>query len=283
MIENVFLNGKIVPADEAKISPLDYGILYGLGIFETMRSYNGKVFLLEKHLKRLSQNASALGISLEIDLKTAVNSLLESNGLSDARIRITVSGGPGKSLPDSPDFPNPTVLITANTYQPFADEIYAKGFKAIISTIRRNSQSPVPQLKTTNYLENLMAKWEAKKKGADEVVFLNEHDQVAEAGSANIFIVSEGVLMTPPVAAGILPGVTREAVLKLAAGLEIEIREQDIWLDNLLEADESFLTNSMYEVMPLVHVAKYRIGAGKPGTVTKRLMQSYKDLVDSSK
>jgi branched-chain amino acid aminotransferase len=279
MNEQIYLNGNVVPVSEAKISPLDYGMLYGLGIFETMRAYNGKVFLLEKHLTRLYQNARALGILLEPDLKTAVNSLLEANGLSEARIRITVSGGGGKSLPDSPDFPNPTILITANAYQPLAAGIYAKGYKAIISTIRRNSQSPVPQLKTTNYLENLMAKWEAKKKGADEVVFLNEQDQVAEAGSANIFIVSEGILITPPVEAGILPGVTREAVIKLAAKLEIETRMQDIWLDNLLEADESFLTNSMYEVMGLVQVAKYRIGDGKPGRVTGRIIDAYRKAV----
>lgn len=280
MKEYVFLNGNLVPSEKALISPLDYGFLYGLGIFETMRAYGGKVFQLDKHIARVTHNAEALGIQIGTDLKSAVTSLLEANRLADARVRITVSGGEGKSLPETADFPKPTILIAANSYQPYPEEVYEKGFKAIISAIRRNSQSPLPRLKSTNYLESLLAKQEAKKKGADEAIFLNERDLVAEACTSNIFIVSEGVLKTPRVENGILPGVTREIVLELAPKHGIETVEQDIWLGELLEADEALLTNSMFEVMPLVGVAGKRIGNGKAGVITKRLQASYRATAD---
>ncbi|MDO8578800.1 MAG: aminotransferase class IV [Dehalococcoidales bacterium] len=280
MGEFVFLNNEIVPADQAKISPLDYGFLYGFGLFETMRAYDSKVFKLDAHLNRLARAAKTLGMPpVTFDLKQAVADILKANKLTSARIRITVSAGEGSTTPDPASCTKPTVLITARDYQPPAEEIYEKGFKAVISSIRRNSQSPLSHLKSANYLENLLAKQEAKNKGADEAVFLNEHDLVAECSTSNIFIVSDGILQTPRVENGILPGITRETILELAPKLGIEAVEEDLWLDELLESEEAFLTNSMFEVMPLVKVAGKRIGSGKPGLLTRKLRAAYSELV----
>ncbi len=280
MSEIIYLNGSLVPDDQAKISPLDYGFLYGFGLFETMRAYDGKVFKLEAHLNRLARAVKTLGLPpVELDLKQAVADTIQANELTSARIRITVSAGEGGPVPDPITCTKPTVLITARDYQPPAEEIYEKGYKAVISSIRRNAESPLSRLKTTNYLENLLAKQEAKDKGADEAVFLNEHDLVAEAGMSNIFIVSDGFLKTPRVENSILPGITREVVLELAAKLGIEAVEEDFWLGDLLEADEAFLTNSLMEIMPLVKVAGKRIGSGKPGLLTRKLRAAYSELV----
>lgn len=283
MTELIYLNGSLLSAEDAKISPLDYGFLYGFGLFETMRAYDGKVFKLDAHLSRLAKAAKTLGMPpVTLDLKQTVADTIKANKLKSARIRITVSAGEGSALPDITSCPKPTVLITARDYQPPAKEIYEKGYKAIISSIRRNAESPLSRLKTTTYLDNLLAKQEAKAKEVDEAVFLNEHDLVAEGSMSNIFIVSEGVLKTPRVENGILPGITRETILDLARKEGIEAEQGDIWLDELLEAEEAFLTNSLIEVMPLVKVARNRIGSGKPGPVSQKLITAYRKMVAAS-
>ncbi len=277
MNEIVYLNGSLVPAGRAKISPLDYGFLYGFGLFETMRAYDGRVFKLEAHLDRLARGVKTLGLPpVTLDLNQAVADTLSANKLNSARIRITVSAGEGSPNPDPASCTKPTILITARDYRPPAEEIYEKGYKAIISSIRRNAESPLSRLKSTNYLDNLLAKQEAKNKGVDEAIFLNEHDLVAEASMCNIFIVSEGVLKTPRVQNGVLPGITREVVLQLVPKVGVEAVEEDIYLGELLEAEEAFLTNSMFEVMPLVKVAGKRIGMSKPGEVTRKIGAAYR-------
>ena len=282
MSEIVYLNGSLLPLNEARISPVDYGFLFGFGLFETMRAYDGKIFRLDKHLNRLARSTETLGLpAATLDIGKAVTDTLQANNLSNARIRVTVSAGEGGIVPDPAGCTSPTVLITAGPYQPYPEQTYEKGFKAVISSIRRNSQSPLSRLKSMNYLENLLAKREAKTAGADEALFLNERDLVAEAAMSNIFIVSGGMLKTPRVENGILPGITREIILELAPKLGIEAVEQDIWLGDILEAEEAFLTNSVMEVMPLVKVARNRIGSGKPGPVTRKLRQAYRGLVRS--
>ena len=282
MSEIVYLNGSLLSLNEAGISPADYGFLYGFGVFETMRAYDGKVSFLDKHLNRLARSAETLGLpATTLDIGKAVTATLKANKLRDARIRVTVSAGEGGAVPDPRSCTSPTVLITARHYQPPAEEIYEKGFKAVISSIRRNSQSPLSRLKTTNYLESMLAKQEAKDKGADEAVLLSERDLVAEASMSNIFLVADGILKTPQLDNGILPGITREIVLDLAPKLGIETVAGDIWLDDLFEAEESFLTNSLIEIMPLVKVAGKRIGSGKPGPVTRKFRQAYRELVTS--
>jgi len=283
MNEVVYLNGSLVPLDRAKISVLDYGFLYGYGLFETMRAYGGKVFLLDKHLERLDNSLEMLGIKTEgLSLKYAVMDTIRANKLTDARVRIAVSVGEGGTVPDPASCGEPTVLVVATAYKPYPDEVYEKGFRAVISSIRRNSQSPVSTLKSANYLDSLLARQEARKAGVDEALLLNDKGLLAEASMSNIFLLSGGALKTPRVESGILPGITREAVLEIAAKSGIGSTETNITQGELNNAQEAFLTNSVMEIMPLVEVDGRAIGSGSPGPVTRGLMAAYRELVVST-
>jgi len=284
MSEIVYLNGSLIPLSQARISVLDYGFLYGFGLFETMRAYEGQVFRLYSHLSRLVRSAEILGLLIGVtDLKGAVMATIQANQLSDARIRITISIGEGSMVPDPDTCKQPTVLIMAGNYHPYPEQVYKKGFRAVVSSIRRNSQSPLSRLKSANYLENLLAKQEARKAGADEALCLNEKGLLAEASMSNIFLVADGVLKTPGQEGGILPGITREVLLELASQLGISTFEQDIRLEEVFQAQEAFLTNSLIEIMPLAEVDSKPVGSGKPGPVTRKLMANYKKLVLASK
>jgi len=280
MSEIVYLNGSLMPRSQASISVLDYGFLYGFGLFETMRAYGGQVFLLDRHLSRLARSAEILGMPIGVaDLKEAVMATIQANQLSEARIRITISIGEGGIAPDPNTCNKPTVLILAGHYQPYPEQVYQKGFRAVISSIRRNSQSPLSRLKSANYLESILARQEARAAGVDEALCLNEKGLLAEASMSNIFLITDGILRTPGQGSGILPGITREVVLELAWRLGINALEQDIRLDELFHAQEAFLTNSLIEVMPLTEIDGKPIGSGRPGSLTKKLMVAYKELV----
>lgn len=280
MSDIIYLNGSLIPRGQASISTLDYGFLYGYGLFETMRAYGGRVFRLDRHLNRLARSAETLGISIDApSLKDAVMDTLGANKLSDARVRITVSIGEGGMVPDPGSCKQPTVLILAGNYQPHPEQVYQKGFRAIVSSIRRNSQSPLSRLKSANYLESILARQEARKAGVDEAICLNEKGLLAEASMSNVFLVANGTLKTPGEESGILPGITREAVLELALRLGIKRLECDIRLVELLQAQEAFLTNSLIGVMPLTEIDNKPIGSGRAGAVTQRLMAAYKELV----
>jgi len=280
MNEIVYLNGSLMPHSKARISPLDYGFLYGFGLFETMRAYRGKVFRLDSHLNRLSRAAEILGLPIKTpNLKKAVMDILRINKLNDARIRITISPGEGAMVPDPSTCKKPTVLIMAQHYQHYPEKVYQKGFRAIISSTHRNSQSFLSRLKSTSYLESIITRQEARAEGVDEALLLNEHGVLAEASMSNIFVITDGTLRTPPERSGILPGITREAILELASQLGIKAAEQDIKPEELSQAEEAFLTNSLIEVIPLTEVEGKPIGSGKPGAITKRLMAAYKGLV----
>lgn len=282
MEEIVYLNGSLMPLSQAKLSPFDYGFLYGHGLFETMRAYSGRIFRLEKHLDRLSQSANILGIDLEStpNLEKAIYETLQANNLRDARIRLTLSGGQGEPVPDVPIFKKPTVFIVARSYTPYPSQVYEQGFKAIISHIRRNTQSPTSMIKSLSYLDNLLARREAKLAGADEVILLNEQGLVAEGSTSNIFLISGNILLTPSEDSGILPGITREAVLELTPSLDIEIVERKISPEEFSQADEAFFTNSLIEIMPLTQVNGQNIGSGRAGTWTRQLITAYKELVE---
>ncbi len=280
MSEIVYLNGSLIPRSQASISALDYGFLYGFGLFETMRAYGGQVFRLDSHLNRLAHSAEILGLPIgALDLRSAVIDTIQANKLGDARIRITVSIGEGGMVPDPSTCNKPTVLIIAGHYQPYSEEVYGKGFRAVVSSIRRNSQSPLSRLKSANYLESILARQEARAAGVDEALCLNEKGLLAEASMSNIFLVTDGILRTPGQESGILPGITRETILELAGQLGINILEHDIRLDELFYAQEAFLTNSLIEVMPLTEIDGKPIGSGRPGSLTKRLMVAYRELV----
>ncbi len=280
MAEIVYLNGAFVPKSEAKIPAMDYGFLYGYGLFETMRAYGGTVFRLDSHLARLKKSADRLGIAVEAaELSNAVKGTLLKNRLKDARIRLTVSIGEGGMVPDPSSCTKTTVLVAAARYVPYPPEVYRKGFRLIVSSIRRNSQSPLPCMKTANYLENMLARQEAKAAGVDDALLLNEKGQIAEASASNFFLVSGNTLKTPPPESGILPGITRDVILELAKQLGVKAIEADSHMEELSTADESFLTNSIIEVMPVISIDRRTVGSGKPGTITVKLMTAYKDLV----
>ncbi len=284
MSEIVYLNGSLIPCSQARISVLDYGFLYGFGLFETMRAYGGQVFRLDSHLSRLARSAEILGLPIRaLELKGAVMDTIQANQLSEARIRIAVSIGEGSMVPDPSTCGRPTVLILAAHYQPYPELVYQKGFRAVVSSIRRNSQSPLSRFKSANYLENMLAKQEAKAAGVDEALCLNEKGLLAEASMSNIFLVNGGELYTPRAENGILPGITREVVLEMASQLGITTSEQDIKPDELSQSQEAFLTNSLIEIMPLTEIAGRNVGSGRPGPVTRRLMANYKRLVLASK
>ena len=283
MSEIVHLNGSLMPLSQASISALDYGFLYGYGLFETMRAYRGQIFRLESHLNRLARSAEILGLSIEgLDLKSAVMDTIKANRLSEARVRLTISVGEGSITPDPNTCEKPTVLVMCSHYQPYPKQLYEKGFRAIVSSIRRNSQSPLSRIKSANYLESILARQQARTAGVDEALFLNEKGLLAEASMSNIFLVKNDVLKTPGEESGILPGITRDVVIELASSLGIKVLEQDIKLDELFRAEEAFLTNSLMEIMPLTEVDGEPVGYGKPGSVTKRLVAEYKRLVMTS-
>lgn len=280
MAEIVYLNGRFIPRSQARVSALDYGFLYGFGLFETMRAYAGRVFRLDRHLSRLEDSAKVLGLSIErVGLKSAVMDTIRANRLGDARIRITVSPGEGAINAEPGTCVKPTVLVVAEKYIPYRQQVYRKGFRAIVSSIRRNSRSLISGLKSTSYLESILARQEARVAGVDEAICLNEKGFVAEASMSNVFMITDGILKTPGLESGILPGITRQAVMELASETGVTSRECDIELDELFQAQEAFLTGSLIEIMPLTEIENKPIGNGRPGTITGRLMAAYKELV----
>lgn len=287
MEELVYLNGSLIPHSEAKVSAFDHGFLYGYGLFETMRAYNGKIFLLGRHLRRLFSSAELLGLDsalANIGLEQACIDVLEANNLKDARVRFTVTRGDAGAFLGTRRDSAASVLIAATSYTPLPAEAYEKGYKALISGLRRDSGSLLSGLKSTAYLLSVLAKREAENAGLDEALLLNERGSIAEGSISNVFFVARGELVTPPVESGILPGITREAVLELAASSKIRAIEEDIRVDDLPRFDEAFLTNSVLEIMPLVAIRgkageTVSFGSGKLGVTTQSLMSAYQMMV----
>jgi len=289
MEELVYLNGSLLPRSQAHISVFDHGFLYGYGLFETMRAYHGKIFLLERHLNRLLSASLILGLGSKLnatELSKACLDTLVANNLENARLRLTVTRGTVDSFPGPSVVNNPTVLVTASDYSPPLPESYDKGFRAGIASFPCCSQSPVLRLKSTNYLPNIRAKLEAEAAGLDESLLLNEHGFITEGSISNVFFVtSASRLVTPPVESGLLPGITRQVVMELADSLGIDAIESEVSLADLKQFDEAFFTNSLIEIMPLVEVREstdkvISIGSGNPGPVTRRLMAAYREMVE---
>jgi branched-chain amino acid aminotransferase len=280
MKEIFYLNGKLVPRKAAKISLLDYGFLFGFGLYETVRAYDGKPFRLENHLARLRYSGDRLGIKIYPALiREAVYEVIKANGFGQTRLRICVSIGEGEISPDLDSCKIPTIAVIASEYQPPVLKKYQSGYKTVLSSIRRNSLSPVTTLKSANTMESMLARRDAKDGGADESLYLNQKGYLTEAAGSNVFIVKEGVLKTPPYESGILPGVTRVVVFELAAQLGIKVKEVNCRLSDLLQADEVFITNSLIEIMPVTIFDGKPIGNGKPGKLTRNLMKAYRELV----
>jgi branched-chain amino acid aminotransferase len=288
MQEMIYLNGCLVSRSQARLSVFDQGFLYGYGLFETMRAYNGKIFLLERHLKRLLSSAETIGLSqslAEIDLGKACRETLEANNLKDARLRLTVSNGEAETFPWVGNAGTPTIVVTARSYTPFPAEKYNRGFIAIVSSRQRCRQSLISRIKSTSYLVSVLARIEAEKSGLDEALLLNEQGLIAEGSVSNVFFVKDSGLVTPSLESGILSGITREVVIELAGTLDISVTEGDVSLADLGQFDEAFLTNSVMEIMPLVAVRDRAgqtipIGSGKPGEITRGLMAAYRERVE---
>ena len=284
MDQIVYLNGTLLPRGQAKISPFDHGFLYGYALFETMRAYSGYIFRFQKHLDRLTRSAELIGLPLgTFDLEKACYDTLRANNLGDARIRLTVSIGEGENAPDPPPHPRPTVLIVATSYTPPSAEKYRNGFKAVVSSMQQNSQSPLSRLKSANYLNNVLARKEAKAAGADEALLLNERGFLCEGSTSNVFLVTGDGLITPDEESGCLPGVTRQAVIELASELGMDVAQREVQIEELLQANEAFVTNSLLELMPLGEVDGKPIGGEsekeKGSKVTERLMIGYGAVV----
>ena len=277
----VYYNGVFAPEKKVSISPFNRGLLYGDGLFETLRAYSGRVFRLEQHLNRLAEGLQVLRIEpcpQAADIERAVYELLKRNKLSDASIRITLFRG-GSEGPEPQQGIAPALLITARPVAYYREEDYAQGFRVHLVSPRRNSYSPLSRIKSINYLDNILGRLEARDNNAQEALFMNSNGWVAEGATANIFMIKDTTLITPPLDARILPGITRAAVLEIAQRGSREVTEEAFSPEELLRADEAFLTNSLMEIMPLVMVNEHPVGSGIPGPLTRELHQRYRKLV----
>jgi branched-chain amino acid aminotransferase group I len=282
MARIVYYNGEFLPADKVAISPFNRGLLYGDGVFETLRAYSGRVFRLEQHSKRMCDGLQVLKIAPNEEahgIERAINELLKLNNLSDAALRISVFRGDGEG-PEPPDGLRSSILISAKPFNKYRTEDYATGSRAYLVSMRRSSYSPLSRIKSLNYLDNILARLEAREHNAQEALLLNTMGWVAEGATSNIFIIKHKKLVTPPVDSGSLPGITRAAVLEIAGNVDLQTQEETFSPEELLRADESFLTNSLMEIMPLVMLNERKIGSGRPGLLTGALLQEYRKLVN---
>ena len=280
----VNINGTLYAKEDAKVSVYDHGLLYGDGVFEGMRSYGGKVFRLEQHLQRLWESAKAIWLEIPVTqeaLAVAVNETLSANDIQDGYIRLVVTRGAGTLGLDPNRTSDPQVIIITDHITLYPDEYYQNGLKIVTVKTRRNHPDALsPRIKSLNYLNNILAKIEGLEAGCVEALMLNHRGEVAECTGDNIFLVKAGNLITPATDAGILEGITRQAVIDLAQEAGMEVQEPTIQLNDVYEADECFLTGSAAEVVPVVQVDERQIGTGAPGPVTCDLMKRFRELVN---
>jgi branched-chain amino acid aminotransferase len=279
----IYLNGKFVDKEDAKISVFDHGLLYGDGVFEGIRLYSGCVFKLDEHLERLEFSAKAILLDLPMsreELAEAVCECCRQNELQDGYVRLVVTRGPGH-LGLSPDGCGPAgVIIIADNIQLYPKELYETGLKIItVPTRRINAAALPPAVKSLNYLNNILAKIEAKKVGFQEALMLNDKGEVAECTGDNVFVYSKSVLYTPPLDSGSLRGITRGTVMDIAEELGVELREQALTRYDLWTAEECFLTGTAAEVIPCVEVDHRPVGSGQPGEMTKQFISRFREKV----
>lgn len=275
----VYLNGEILDAERATVGVDNPSLLHGVGLFETLRTYSGRPFRLEQHIERLQASAAALKMPVVEAvplIPEAVRAVLDENNLSDARVRITVTpppAGEGGGL---------TVLVTAQATTGYPAELYEQGMTVFVCTdFRQSCQDPLAGHKTTSYFSRLLALRQAQERKCGEALWFTPENLLAEGSVSNVFLVREGRLRTPPLDTPILPGISRALTLELARELGIEAEETPCNVNDLLDAEEVFLTNSIMEVMPVTRVERRAIGTDKPGTVTRRLLDAYRARVQS--
>jgi len=278
----IYINGQIVPQEEAKISVFDHGLLYGDGVFEGIRAYNGKIFTLDEHLDRLYDSATAISLKIPItkaEMAEAIKQTMKANNLTDSYIRLVVTRGVGKLGLDPNKCATPQIIIITDTIELYSKALYEKGLDIVtVTTIRNHFSALDPKIKSLNYLNNILAKIESIQAGAGEALMLNKDGYVAECAGDNIFIFKNNILRTPPSSAGILVGITRNVVMELATEIGVQVREELMTRYDLYIAEECFLTGTAAEIIPVVKIDGRTIGTGKPGEITLDLLKRYRDL-----
>ncbi len=282
MSVKVYINGKLLPKEEATVSVYDHGLLYGDGVFEGIRVYGGKVFLLPEHVERLYESALAIRLTIPMtpaEMTQAVNDTVAANGLSDGYVRLVVTRGAGSLGLDIRKTSNPQVIIIADTITLYPSELYETGMNLVTaSTIRNHPAALSPRIKSLNYLNNIMAKIEGTDAGTVETLMLNHKGDVAECSGDNIFIVKKGVLRTPSADSGILEGITRNTVMRLAREAGYPVEEVTMQRHDIFVADECFLTGSAAELIAVVKLDGRVIGTGKPGPMTLDLRRRFQEF-----
>jgi len=279
MALKIWLDGKLVDREDAKITVFDHGLLYGDGVFEGIRVYKGRIFELDAHIKRLYESAKSIRLAISInqnELVDAVKETVEANSISDGYIRLVVTRGVGTLGLNPFICKNSCIFIIADSIQLYPEELYEKGMKIISATTVRNHPLAIPpQAKSLNYLNNILAKIEALDNDVPEAVMYNHEGYVAEASGDNVLIVKDGVIYTPPAEAGALPGITQRVVIKLAKEENIQVIEKNLTRFDLYVCDEFFLTGTAAEVIGIVDVDGRIIGDGKPGPITSLLRKKF--------
>src|SRR5882757_8499747 len=282
----VFIDGKYHDEQDAKVSVFDHGLLYGDGVFEGIRAYNGRVFKLKEHIDRLFYSAKAILLEIPMshaELMKATVATIRANKLRDCYVRLIVTRGVGTLGLNPRSCKNPSVIIIAGKIQVYPPELYAKGMDIVTVPTVRNLHSAVnPAIKSLNYLNNILAKIEANNAGVEEAVMLNAEGFVAECTADNLFIIKNGEVFTPPNSAGALYGITRQTVIDLAQAGGLKVTEPNLTRYDLFNADECFLTGTGAEIMPVVKIDGRIIGTGRPGPLTRELVEKYHALTKVS-
>lgn len=279
----VYIDGEYYPKSQAKISVFDHGLLYGDGVFEGIRAYKGVVFKLKEHIDRLYNSAKVIMLDIPLTKEEMINAVLETlrkNGMRDAYIRLIVTRGIGDLGLDPRKCKKPTIIVITDSITLYSKEAREKGIKALIVWIRRNPVDATShEVKSLNYLNSVLGKIEANIAGFDEAICLDKNGYVSEGVGENLFIAKDGKLMTPPSSTGILLGITREVIIKLAEKLGYKVVERNITPTDLFSADEAFFTGTAAEIIPIAEINKRIIGDGKPGPITCRLMDEFEKLL----
>lgn len=281
----IYLDGRFVSEKQAKISVFDHGLLYGDGVFEGLRTYNGKIFRLMEHIKRLYRSAKAIMLDIPVPMEGMADIIIKTirkNRLKDSYVRVVVTRGIGDLGLDPRKCPKPTIFVIASKIKLYPEEFYEKGLSVVTIATRRNpTESLNPTIKSLNYLNNILAKIEATNAGAMEGLFLNNEGYVAECTGENIFIINKDNLYTPPIFAGALDGITRDAVIQIGKEIGLTVDEKLLTRYDLYNADECFLTGTAAEIIPVTLIDGRKIGSGSIGDLTKQIREKFHQLTEA--
>lgn len=284
----VYVNGKISPAEQATVQVFDHGFLYGEGVYETLRTYDRRPFLFERHMRRLRQSASLMSLPVpfsDADLRARVDETIAAHPElknAEAYIRVLVTRGVGDLSYNPAATPLPSLIIIVKPFPAQPERTFSQGIRLALVSVRRNHpQALNPMIKSNNLINNALAMQEALRQGADEALMQNQAGEIVECAQSNFFVVRDGGLLTPPLSAGLLPGITREFVLELASELRIPGREARLTPADLEGVDEAFITGTTREVTPVVAVSGTPIGNGKPGEISRRLLARFREKVEA--